>query len=486
MKGMKVVICVLAVCFLVTAVTVVKAQQANEFGYPRPETYMPSLADIEKKYKKRFDDPRPYLNELQPKKILPKVIYDEISGNPEELKKAWADVVGFKAPDVVGKIHPEIKAGKYTYKDVQSNPAFKELMYPELYNRVGTEKPNIGWFSEFEIIPTRQYYQWKGLTAATKEHMGKAKLLPNGFLNWATYEGGIPFPRPSGPQKANQLMMTVEKRYMNWEDMWMVGRTTGFNKAKRIDYDGQYEVRHMKLMGRTLMKPYGYRDARAKDRAEFRTFILAFPAPRDLAGTTEQALYYLDPEKADSLMVFVPSMRRVRKLTSSDTQDAMVGLDCTYDDNEGIMQKMSPTRYPYKFEIIGEREFLVIAPTMDGAEYMTQKGEFKNIRLERRPMYVLQMTQLDPSYIYSRRIMYVDKEMLVFSHVENYDRKNRLYRSYDSYYGFFPDIGGWNWSGHFTVMLDYIDQHSTWEQPYVMPAAWSRADVSLEQFMKAK
>ena len=44
--------------------------------------------------------------------------------------------MGFRAPDLVGKIAPEIKPGKYTYKDVQNNPGFKQLMWPDLYKRI--------------------------------------------------------------------------------------------------------------------------------------------------------------------------------------------------------------------------------------------------------------------------------------------------------------------------------------------------------------
>ena len=112
------------------------------------------------------------------------------------------------------------------------------------------------------------------------------------------------------------------------------------------------------------------------------------------------------------------------------------------------MQKLSPNRYPYKFEVIDEREFLVMAPTVDGAEYIASKGmEFRNVRLERRPIYVVKLTQLDPSYVYGHRIFYIDKETFLYYHVENYDRKGRLYRTWDGNYGWMPEMGDLNWCG---------------------------------------
>ncbi len=82
-----------------------------------------------------------------------------------------------------------------------------------------------------------------------------------------------------------------------------------------MDFDGAYDVYHTRLAGRVLMEPYGWFDKRAKDRGEFREFILGFQAPRDIAGAAESATYFLDVNKPDQLMMFLPSMRRASKTT---------------------------------------------------------------------------------------------------------------------------------------------------------------------------
>ena len=50
--------------------------------------------------------------------------------------------------------------------------------------------------------------------------------------------------------------------------------------------------------------------------------------------------------------MYIPSLRRIRKLSATDSQDPVMGQDVIYDDNEGWMQKISPVRYPYKYEIL--------------------------------------------------------------------------------------------------------------------------------------
>src|SRR4030043_867277 len=96
------------------------------------EEYKVTAQELEK-YKKMLDDPRPYLKELTYKKILPPEVYAKLTFDVEEMKKLWAEIVGFKAPDEVGKIAPEIKPGTYSYKDPSKCPGVKEWKIPLYY-----------------------------------------------------------------------------------------------------------------------------------------------------------------------------------------------------------------------------------------------------------------------------------------------------------------------------------------------------------------
>jgi hypothetical protein len=303
-----------------------------------------------------------------------------------------------------------------------------------------------------------------------------------------TWEAGYPFPRPSGPLKAAQIMVNVEKRYQNYGgDIAVIGRMSGYDKNLKLDFNASYEVRQIRLSGRAFLEPHGFIDALAQKRGESKTVAFTHFSPRDVAGVVQAGVYYLNPDKADNLLLYIPSLRRVRKMTASDTQDPIMGQDLIYDDNEGWLQKLSATRYPYKFELVEEREFLVPAPTVDGAEYISSNNvEFRNVRMERRPLYVVKMTQLDPTYVYGQRIFYVDKETFLFYHIENYDQKGRLYRTWDSNYGWHPDMGIFSWCAFLCLMRDHIDLHSGVQQPYVMPALWERKDLSIEQYINAK
>jgi hypothetical protein len=449
---------------------------------PDPKTYIPSLSLIFNN-KSRLDDPRPFTQTIGVAKVLPKEMYEKLTYDVVKMKETWADIVGFKAPDVVGKIAPEIKAGKYTYKDLEKYPGFKQLMFPDLYNRIKPGAPPLGGnIPEFEIIPTRQYYWSLPIAEATKKNLGKTKLDGAGYLKPETWLGGIPFPNPSGEFKAQQIMYNWEKRYISWElNYWLFQYVTSWNKRLNVDSEGSAVIPTIRFAGRCLIPPYGWFDDRAEKNREFKAFVLTFLTPRDLAGMGQYGLFYLEPSKIDSQMVYIPSMRRIRKMSATDTQDPVGGFDLVYDDNEGFMQKLNPKIYPYKFEVLEEREYLVVTNSLDGSEYVASKGvELRNIKMERRPLYVVKLTQLDSNYVYSKRIFYIDKEMFVAYHNEYFDQKGRLYRTWETNYGWVPEMGMLNWCGSFLLMRDHVDLHTSISGPsYQLPAKWERGDVSL-------
>src|SRR4030042_3418058 len=81
------------------------------------QRYELSFQELEK-YKAPIDDPAPFYKNIEGfKKIMPPDAYKKVTYDVEAMKRVWAEAVGFRAPDVVGKVFPEIKPGKYTYQD---------------------------------------------------------------------------------------------------------------------------------------------------------------------------------------------------------------------------------------------------------------------------------------------------------------------------------------------------------------------------------
>ena len=130
-------------------------------------------------------------------------------------------------------------------------------------------------------------------------------------------------------------------------------------------------------------------------------------------------------------------------MSATDTQDQAVGQDLAFDDSGFLSQALRPDRYPFEVRLIDEREFLMPAYTLDGASYLDSKDgwKWKGLRFERRPMWVIEMNQLDRNYIYSKRVLYFDKETLVPHFQEMYDQKGRYYRHLDVEWGQVAPLG---------------------------------------------
>ena len=137
--------------------------------------------------------------------------------------------------------------------------------------------------------------------------------------------------------------------------------------------------------------------------------------------------------------------------------------------------------------LLTNENFLVPAFSVEGDEYLDSEDGFKlkNLRMERRPMYVVEMKQLDPNYIYSKRILYIDKETFTLMISEMYDQKGRLYRAVLLNPAFMKPMGYIHW-GLYTS-LDFIDVHSSICLSVSIPAIWlSRDDISVKNATSAK
>ena len=452
--------------------------------YPK---YQLNIAELEKN-KAAIDDPAPFYKNIEwYKKIMPPEVYKKVTYDVEAMKRTWAEVIGFTSPDVVGKVYPEIKPGKYTYKDKEKLP-FDKMMWKHMYDRFNPPPKgarHIGNFTEIEIVPTRQYYPSLPVAEATKKYVGTAKLDDQGYMIEDSYTAGYPFPRPEGKFKAQQIVYNWIKNY-NLDQEYYWEHCFAFTKDLRQDYENNATAYSIRLQGRVKWEPFGWLDERAKDQKELKMFQYSPLAPRDLFGNVLSITSYIDPNKDDLFLMYINAMRRIRKMTASDMQDPAVGQDMIYEDWQSFNQKLSPKRFPYKFEVMGEGEFLVPI-TIDGSPYMSSKEGYviKNLQFERRPCWVVQTTQLDKNYIYGRRVWYVDKEILYVHHIDNFDQKGRLYRTYTPLWAFIPEMGIYNQQQ--ALELDHLDTHSTMCITYSYPALWlGRADFDMSGLIKAK
>ena len=316
--------------------------------------------------------------------------------------------------------------------------------------------------------------------------MGKARLDNDGYIDPHSWQGGFPFPRPEGKFKAWQVFYNFERRSMAYDECWSVPSVSrGFDKNLKVDKLSVADTAKIRFKGRSLFPPYGWLDKRAKKNNEYVSYSYIISEPRSQKGTVLLRFMYDNPEKPDPSMIYLPSMRRIRKLSATDTQDPTG--DFTYDDQNMLLQKITPNKYPYKIDIIEDREYLMFYSYDRMPVWCDSKNGYalRDVKLMRRPCYVLQMTQLDPNYVYSKRIYYLDKETFSAVYNENYDQKGRLYRvQYYISFHFEPENGYQSFYGAYAVQRDHIDIHSTISLNVTYPAPFSRSRFSMQYLIK--
>ncbi len=474
---------IVLVCCLSAAFLPLAAWAAEEM--PSTETYLPSTSEIMKQ-KASYDDKTNLMVVYHPKDVLGPEVWKFMNFDVEEMKKLTAEILGYTAPDLVGRVAPEIKPGKYSYEDLEKYPGLKELFTPVLLRTVKAGGPPfVCSIMDFEIEPTRQLHWSLPICEITRQNLGKTKLDQDGYIVPRSWQGGVPFPRPSGKFKAQQVYYNMEKRSASYDTCYkLTGEGLAFDKSLTIDKYNKYARNIMKLMGRSLFPPFGWFDERAERRGEFQADAVQILEPRANKGLVTMLLRYDDPNKMDPMMMYLPQMRRIRKMSSTDTQDP--NGDAAYDDLGFLRQKITPKRFPYKFEIVDEREYLLPISYNKASAWIDKENGYavRELGLQRRPCYSLRMTQLDPNYIYSKRVYHIDKETWQPAWAEFYDQKGRLYRTYNVTFAYIPECGQSVPHGVPSWQVDYIDTHSSYQVLTEMPANHSRRAFNMENLTR--
>ena len=164
-----------------------------------------------------------------------------------------------------------------------------------------------------------------------------------------------------------------------------------------------------------------------KDYGDTDKVLMIFRTPRDVAGTGYLSFSY-DDDQDDDIWLYLPAMKRVRRITGSGKNDDFMGTDFTYEDMG------SRNLNKDNFVLLGEE-------TVDG-----------------EPCYLVEAKPKDGKDPYGRRVIRVRKESYIITAVDYYDRQNRLLKEL-RVYGI-SRIDG-IWTAQKMEMTNVQNKHST-------------------------
>jgi len=166
-------------------------------------------------------------------------------------------------------------------------------------------------------------------------------------------------------------------------------------------------------------------------------FGIEVSAPFDARGIMVLTYRYkssdLPPDQArnDDTWVYVPTLRRVRRISTAQRTDAVSGTDFTFDD----LRSFSGIVPQYRWQCLGEKD--VIAPmNTEVKAYPYAKDHnfgpyglsYADDRWELRHAVVIRMIPRNPDHPYSHKDIYVDKQTYVPLYSFAYDHKGELWK----------------------------------------------------------
>jgi hypothetical protein len=274
----------------------------------------------------------------------------------------------------------------------------------------------------------------------TEKYGGQAKLvkLDSGSYQIKGYVAGIPFPNPSGPDMAAELLYNLYYTYIpsiyhSYYPVSFIDRY--FNITSSVGQQMFYKLSHVSDAGEAITNPA----ANGLYLSIYDQQIL----PEQTKYLTALAIFPDDPQRDPELYVFLPSLRRSLRLSSAARCAPLQGTDWTNDDQRGGFSGIPDWFVP---RYLGEKKLLFVVHSswlstandrkyVDGYTYGGAASGWvkpEGNRFEFRDVYLLDLAPIADrakSYCYSHRLLYLDKNMAYTADfADTWDQVGKLYK----------------------------------------------------------
>ncbi len=311
---------------------------------------------------------------------------------------------------------------------------------------------------------------------ATEQYSGQVKLAADGqsIENWVA---GAPFPTvdANDPEVARKVMYNYQARWGETDDLDLSNFDADTGTIGR-DGDGMTVERHflidhfkrMYFKGRMFLDPKpAY--APNQDEVYYKESLHPIIEPFDLKGTGLSYYRYLDHNRHDDSWLYLPQLRRVRRLSSAQRSDALFGQDTDVDSYGGYAGNIA--WMDWKF--LGSK---TIVASMHAENFPVVWGEKSGDFMytdtwEKREVWVVEGFSKLPQYAYSKRVIFVDKEAWVIPYSDIYDQAGQLWKVWVNLYKIAkspfdgaPADGTFEWEMPFLPAICMVDiqlQHAT-------------------------
>jgi hypothetical protein len=274
--------------------------------------------------------------------------------------------------------------------------------------------------SWFVVVPYRQIVSSPGCIKFTRQYYGQPKVGSQGELvNWVS---GFPF-----PDTAVGIEMAHNARCRTFGDAY-TGAQPGYITDGRLKYDmaALTNSNYCFFAGRWDTPPAP--EILPNPKQIWRAYTMLQIDPPEARNTRIMEIQYKDQLKAYDSWMWLPSIRRVRRRSTSERQDPQGGGDyCSYD-NGGWDGPVQINKYKY----LGSKDLLLGRHT-DKSKIEHKPGEciMSGSQRERVNAYVVEAVNQDANFLYSKMVWYIDPETWQILYADRYDRHGKIWKVMD-------------------------------------------------------
>lgn len=292
---------------------------------------------------------------------------------------------------------------------------------------------------QLEIGPTMADYSppaaWR---EASAKHAGEARIGPDGSLE--NYTTGRPFPRPidcAGDPHAG--VKTMWNFSYQWEGAGANARFlySYWDRGEQLPLYYQGRAQFVKLSRRVEPRYQATEGDVFRGEKRRNAGGPTVDEPFDARGITLLTFRYKSSDlprseaRNDDTWVYLPSLRRVRRISTAQRTDAVSGTDFTLDDLfsfNGVVPQ-------YDWTCIGEAQMLgpmntraKAYPYADDYAFGPHGISFANDRWELRDVVTIRMRPKNDDHPYKYKDIVLDKQTLTAMYSFAYDQKGEIWK----------------------------------------------------------
>lgn len=261
-----------------------------------------------------------------------------------------------------------------------------------------------------DYTPAKEYLE------ATEKYKGTARVNKQGGLE--NYTAGLPFP---DPKTGAEVMYNYEYKYSGDDFWWTTYDIDGISTTGKIKKLKGYYKR-LAYQGRVKLSPTP--SLPNPDKVELKE-ISGIQYPEDIAGLALLTVRYQDAAKGDDGWMYIPTIRRVRRISVAQRGDTFGGTDFTWDDYRGFSGKVSD----YNWTLLGKKEMIIpYHPLTNNPRVKGKTPDPEDLRYELKEVWVVEGVNKDKDYVYSKRRIYVDADSWAVCGCDMWDRKGALWK----------------------------------------------------------